>query len=191
MKDMKRYQTIEMLAKASGLTRRDINAFYQAYEAARDASNFDDFSLGCIITVGGQVVASGGNQVKTDPTQKQYNLQYRHFHPSEYSNREHSLHAEMSAIKALSYPLTQKINWKRAKAYIFRIAPGLPYGQGAAAPCCACAHALADLGIQRVLFSTEYGFASSRLSVKSGLVLPDGVDYPYKTKQESELSIAC
>lgn len=174
MKDSKRYKIIETLAKANGFNRRDINAFYAAYESALNNSTFDGFSLGCVITVGNQIIATGGNLVKTDPTQKQYNLQFRDFHPADYCNREHSLHAEMSAIKSLSYTAMRDINWNKAKAYVYRIAPGLPYGQGIAAPCCACAHALADIGIKKVCFSTDYGFASSKLNVVDGLeFLPD------------------
>lgn len=166
------YDKITRLAKASGLARRDAEAFYAAYEQALE-SDFENYRLGCVITIGNQIVARGFNSTKTDPAQKMYNLKHRNFVPADYSNREHSLHAEMAALKSISYPVAQQLNWKKAKAYVYRIAPGLPYGQGIAAPCCACAHALAERGVRQVLFSTDYGFASSKLDVVEGLVLPD------------------
>lgn len=172
MKYSQVYDKITRLAKASGMTRRDAEAFYAAYEQALE-SDFDDYRLGCAIVVGNQVVARGFNSKKTDPVQKMYNLRHRDFAPADYSNHEHSLHAEMAALKSIPYPVAQQLNWKKAKAYVFRIAPGLPYGQGTAAPCCACAHALAEKGIRQVYFSTDYGFASSALDVVHGLVLSE------------------
>lgn len=169
MKDIKVYKRIEKLGKACGLNRRDIDAFYLAYELASDSS-FETFNLGCVLMEGSRVIAKGMNTLKTDPMQKDYNLQYRNFQEGAYCNHEHSIHAEMSAIKSISYPVSQKINWNRVKAYIFRISPGLPHGQGVAAPCCACAHALADLGVKKIYFSTEYGFASSSLEDGNALL---------------------
>lgn len=178
------YDKIARLAKASGMTRRDADAFYAAYEQALE-SDFDNYRLGCVIMVGNQIVSRGFNSTKTDPAQKLYNLRHRNFVPADYSNREHSLHAEMAALKGISYPVAQQLNWKKAKAYVYRIAPGLPYKMGVAAPCCACAHALAEKGIRQVYFSTDYGFASSRLDISKGLVLPEEHVHGH------EIEIAC
>lgn len=161
------YDKMLRLVRASGMVKHDADAFYAAYEQALE-SDFGNYRIGCVIVYGNQIVGRGCNCTKTDPSQKMYNLRHRHFVPSEYSNREHSLHAEMAALKSIPYTVAQKINWKKAKAYVYRIAPGLPMGQGVAAPCCACAHALADMGVRKVYFSTDYGFASSALK-------PDGL----------------
>lgn len=173
MRDNAEYERIATLAAASGFkTKRDVEGFYNAWKQATE-STFGGFQLGCVIMCGGQIVGSGYNTIKSDPTQKMYNIKHRPFEPGEYSNREHSLHAEMAALKSIPYPVQQQLNWKKARAYVFRISPGKPFGQGIAAPCCACAHALADVGIRRVLFSTDYGFAESRLDAKAGLLIPE------------------
>jgi deoxycytidylate deaminase len=169
MKDGRAYNRIKKLVRASGMTGHDATAFYFAYETAK-RSTFGNFPIGCVIVSGGKILGTGANTTKSDPLQKHYNLRYRNFVDVQYSNREHSLHAEMSAMKSISYTVKEKTDWAKAEAYIFRISPGLPYGQGLAAPCCACAHALADLGIRKVKFSTEYGFATSILDERSGLL---------------------
>lgn len=170
MKNPEIYELIMELTLASGLSRHDGEAFYAAYEVALGAA-FQSFPMGCVIVSGGRVLASGSNSLKSDPLQKHYNLRYRNFTDADYCAREHSLHAETAALKSVRYPIAKKTDWGRAKAYIYRIAPGLPLKQGLAAPCSACAHALADYGIRKVYFSTEYGFAESRL-IDDGRLLP-------------------
>ena len=169
MKNYKKYDQIKKLARKSGMARHDAAAFYFAYEAAQQ-STFGGFAIGCVIVYGGKIVGAGANTTKSDPLQKQYNLKYRHFVDAQYCNREHSIHAEMAAIKSIPYTVRIKTDWGKAEAYIFRISPGHPHGQGLAAPCCACAHALADLGVRKIKFSTEYGFATSILDEDSGLL---------------------
>lgn len=157
------YDRIVKLARACGLARHDADAFYAAYELAM-SSEYEDCRVGCVITVGNQIIGRGCNSTKSDPTQKAYNLRHREFTVGPYSNREHSRHAEMAALKSISYPVAKSLNWNKTKAYVFRVAPGLPLGQGMSAPCCACAHALADAGVRKVFFSTEYGFATGVLT---------------------------
>lgn len=169
------YDKILRLAKASGMTKRDADAFYAAYEQALE-SEFDSCRLGCVIICGNTLIAKGHNSEKTSPNQKFYNLRYRDFDTAYYSNREHSLHAEMAALASIPYPVAQQLNWKKSKAYVYRISPGLPHKQGMSAPCCACAHALADAGLRQVFFSTEYGFGSSMLDAGEGLLLPHECD---------------
>ena len=163
VKDARIYNTIKHLCAKSGLSAHDAAAFYAAFETARE-STFGCFCVGCVIVVGNKVVGSGFNTVKSDPVQKHYNTRYRDFAPAPYSYREHSLHAEIAALKSIPYPVKMRTDWSKAEAYIYRICPGLPYRQGLAAPCCACAHALADFGIRKVSFSTDYGFATSYLN---------------------------
>lgn len=169
LRNAREYDKIHELARACGMTGRDADAFYVAYTMALDGG-VGNFLLGCVITCGNQIVGKGCNTEKTNPTQKTYNLRYRNFEEGFYSNREHSIHAEMSALRSISYPVARQMNWSKAKAYVYRIAPGLPLRQGNAAPCEACAHALADAGIKKVYFSTETGFQSALLEPDSGII---------------------
>lgn len=171
MRDQDTYKRILTMARMCGMSRHDADAFYAAYSQAQ-TSTFDICRVGCVIMIGNTVVGRGCNTEKSDPYQKAYNVRYRTFEKGNYSDKEHSLHAEMAALKSITYPVARQLNWKRAKAYVFRIAPGLPLGQGLSAPCDACARALADVGVRKVLFSTEVGFASANLDDLGKLVMP-------------------
>ena len=160
------YDTIDILAKSNGFSKRHAGYLKIAYDEAM-LSSFDGFSLGCIIVAGNKIIGRGHNSEKSSPVQKKYNLAYKPFRKGKYSNRQHSLHAEMAAINSCCN-LEDK---KNLRAYIVRASVGKDFGIGIASPCPACAHALADVGVKEVIFSTDYGFASSRLSVVDGLVI--------------------
>lgn len=182
MRDTEKYNQILSIVKAQGLSRRDADGFYAAYEQALQA-DFGRVSIGCAIMCGGRVIGTGHNQSKSDPIQKRYNLMHRTFHACRYSNREHSGHAEISALRSIPRPVLDKLQKKRAKAYVFRISEGKPLGQGLSAPCAACAHALSEAGIREVLFSTDYGFASSSLTTVSTESIPYEYGYSDNSRQ--------
>lgn len=162
MRSDKTYSKIHSLALSSGLSSHDVEFIYAAYEEAQKAT-FGKFPIGCVIVNGNSIIGRGHNSSKSDPVQQRYNLKYRNFFTGAYSNHEHALHAELSAIKSIPYSLLKSVNFNKCVAYVYRIAPGLPHKQGLSAPCYACAHALSDVGIKKVVFSTDYGFGSSRL----------------------------
>ena len=58
------------------------------------------------------------------PIQKRYN-RYRHFNHTTRGCVNHSGHAEMMALKKVSYPIAQQVDWKKVKCYTVRICPGL------------------------------------------------------------------
>lgn len=153
--------SIGRLLKRDGFNRRDIMAFSAAYAMAT-ASEFSGQRVGCVLVYGNNIIGSGTNKLKSDPIQHKYN-RYRDFHnlthTSSFPKNHDAIHAEMSAIKSVPYNVAQNINWNKVKAYVYRIAPGLKYGQGLARPCPACQHALVDMGITDVYYSTDYGFA--------------------------------
>lgn len=120
-------------------------------------SDFSAAKLGCVIVYKNHVIGKGHNKLKTDPIQKRYNEKYRDWNITDDSNLiVHSLHAEIDAIKHIPYPVMQKLDWKHVEVYIFRVAPGLEGCTGLALPCPACAHALQDLGIQKVYYTTGH-----------------------------------
>lgn len=152
---------IEKLLRRDGFNRRDVMAFSAAYAMAT-SSGFGIQRIGCVLVYGNNIIGTGTNKLKSDPVQHKYN-RYRVFHnigenDSTPPNHD-SIHAEVSAIKSVPYNVAKSINWNRVKAYIYRIAPGLPYGQGLARPCPACQHALSDIGVTDVYYSTDFGFA--------------------------------
>ena len=131
------------------------------FSYARDEaflSNFNTAKVGCVIVYKNHIVGRGHNQLKTDPYQKRYNQEYRLWTNSEDFSKTsgHTIHAEIAALKSISYPVAQQISWKRVKVYVYRVAPGLEGYSGLALPCPACAHALSDLGIQGVHYTTGH-----------------------------------
>jgi deoxycytidylate deaminase len=154
---------VELLARESGLSKRDARMMAQACAAAY-GSDFESVKIGCVLANKNVILSMDCNEAKSDPMQKELNIRYRGFrYPARFSIYEHSLHAETSAIKDVPYPIAQDTDWKRVKAYVFRLAPGLPLGQGLAKPCPACMHALMERGIRYVVYSTETGFATADL----------------------------
>ena len=130
---------------------------------ARNAALESDYigpHLGCVIAAKGRIVGTGHNTEKTSPMQKTYNLRYRDFvEIGSTPVREHSLHAEMVAIGEAVKTLQAMSKRRRLVAYVYRVAPGLPYRQGLARPCGACRHALTDIGVSTIVYSTNDGFA--------------------------------
>ena len=127
--------------------------------AARDEafkSNFHAAKIGCVILYKNHIIGRGHNQYKTDPMQKFYNEKYREWTNSREFGLccDHSLHAEIDALKNISYPIAQQVIWKKVEVYVYRVAPGLDNYSGLALPCAACAHALQDSGILGVHYTT-------------------------------------
>ena len=122
-------------------------------------SDFHTAKTGCVIVYKNHVIGRGHNKLKTDPYQKKYNQKYREWtNDIEFSKTcGHTIHAEIDALKHISYQcLQQHIVWKKVSVYIYRVAPGLECYSGLALPCPACAHALADVGIQGAYYTTGH-----------------------------------
>lgn len=156
---------VEELARRSGLGKRDARMMALAASAAY-ASDFESMKTGCVLGNKNVVISMSHNTIKSDPFQKEFNVRYRDFnYPARFSPYEHSIHAEIAALKGVAYPVAAETDWKKVRAYVFRLAPGLPLGQGLAKPCPACMHALMERGIRYAVYSTETGFAVMDLSV--------------------------
>lgn len=144
------------------LKKSDMRWFELAKQEA-EKSNFPRFKVGCVVVYNGHVLASGRNSSKSDTVQKRYNY-YRKFNNYDsHSMVQHSLHAEIAALKSISYPVRQETDWKKVKVYTYRIAPGLPHERGLSRPCRACMECIRELGIRRVYYVTDTGFAAERI----------------------------
>lgn len=150
---------IKETARHDGLTSRDVTGFVAACEEAL-RSDVPFAKVGAVIMCQGVIVGTGHNSLRTDPVQRRWN-RYRTFAyltPSDPSNMD-SIHAEIAAIKSLSYEVNRQLKWGQARVYVFRVAPGLPLGHGMARPCPACWKALEDKGVRQVAYTTDKGFA--------------------------------
>ena len=156
-------ESIRRLARCDGFTTRDVTGLLAALDEAL-LSEVPFAKVGCSVMCQGAVVSVGRNSLKTDPLQRKWN-KYRTFDyltPSDPSNMD-SIHAEIAALKAIPYPVDRQLKWRHARIYVFRLAPGLPLGQGMSRPCPACWNAIADKGARQVVYSTREGFAKEQL----------------------------
>lgn len=168
-------ELINKVALKEGFSKTESRCFQLAHEIALQ-SNFKTVKVGCVLYYKGEIIGAGCNNVeRTDPDQKEYNLKYRNFiKATQFSNSEHSIHAEIAAVKSVPYARGQNVKWGKVKAFVYRVAPTLPQEQGLAKPCNACAHYLFDRGINQVYYSDVYGF--SKITYDYDLMM---MDKPY------------
>lgn len=145
----------------SNLKRSDIRFFEEARRVA-EQSDFPRFHVGCVVVYRGSIIGTGHNSEKSDPVQKKYN-HYRNFKYSTQGVVRHSIHAEIKALKSISYPVKQEIDWKKVRLYVYRIAPGLPLGCGASRPCPGCLRQIKDLGIRNIFYTSDMGYVYERI----------------------------
>lgn len=135
---------------------------FQEAKAEAERSSFPRFHVGAVVVYKGHVVGAGHNSEKSDPLQKEYN-RYRNFRQYGSHPVRHSLHAEVSALKSISYPIGEQLDWKKAKIFVYRICPGLPKRMGMARPCPACLGLVREKGIRDIYYTTTDGFCHERL----------------------------
>lgn len=138
----------------------DIRMMNRAIKVAQQ-SNFHQFKTGCVITYKKHIISMAHNNDKTSPMQKKYN-RYRHF--NHHNLVQHKVHAEISALNKIPYPLGIQITWSKVNVYVARIAPGLKNGLGYSRCCPSCLAAIKDIGIKNIFYTTEDGIAYERIS---------------------------
>lgn len=137
-------------------SKTDYKMFDLAHRMA-EKSDFVPFHLGAVITYKGQVISRGWNKNKSHPMQCRYNDRYRKFKKGK-SGPTHAIHAEMDALANIPKAVMNNIDPSKCHIYIYRICKGKPLGFGNAMCCNACRHALLDLGITKVYYTTDYGY---------------------------------
>lgn len=128
----------------------DMRMFSEAKKEAKK-SEFDKFHVGCVITYKGHIIGRGRNSSKTHPIQKKQN-KFRTFNNCDCNNYyPPSIHAEVSALCSISYPVGVNIKWDRVKVYVVRV---LKNGDVACSkPCAACENLIRKLGIKGCYYS--------------------------------------
>ena len=114
-------------------------------------SDFKQVHIGCIAVYKKHIIGNGYNTNKTNPIQMYYN-KYRNFEWS--CNSQSKLHAEMSCILSIK---NLDIDFSKVKLFIYREDKN---GHIALSrPCQACMHAIKDLGIREISYTTYDGYA--------------------------------
>ena len=133
-------------------SRQQIKFFKHAEKVAME-SKFNVYHLGCIAVVKNKIISSSPNKLKTHPLQKVYDS-YREFNCRSEPRNMHSIHAEIACLNALRY---QNINYKEIELYIVRVRRDGNLGM--ARPCVACSQYIKSLGIRKIFYSTNFGYA--------------------------------
>jgi len=124
--------------------------FFRLAKNVSELSDYPTHHLGCVVIYKGKVISSGFNCNKTHPIQRVYN---RERFSEDCS--PHSLHAETHALCSLMRD--PDIDWGRVVLYTYRERKDGSFGL--ARPCKSCMKLLKDLGIHRICYTTDDGYA--------------------------------
>ena len=129
-------------------SNRDL-AFFRSAEAISNISDHK-YQIGCVVVNGHKIISSGCNShIRKHPFQARLDKKKFNADCAGY------LHAEIDALLPL---IRDKIDLSRATIYTFR-----KHRNGNIAmsrPCSRCMSVIKSLGIRKIKYSTEYGYAS-------------------------------
>ena len=130
------------------LTRRQ-RSFFESAKAASLLSDYPKFHLGCVIVKKSRIISSGYNSI-TQYSSIQQKMDFKRF------GGEHKgvCHAETSALLPL---IRQRADLSSCVVYLYREhSDGTPV---LSRPCSGCMSLLRVVGIRRVFFTVEGGYA--------------------------------
>lgn len=127
--------------------------FFAVADKVSELSNHPNAQLGCVVVEHGRIISSGSNSyTKTHPLQKKLDK----FRFSEDSTGK--LHSEVAALLPL---LNARVDLRKASIYVSR---RLKNGSLAMArPCKSCMRLIKNVGIKRVYYTTDAGFAMEKI----------------------------
>jgi deoxycytidylate deaminase len=136
------------------MTKKE-EAFFRAAKSVSELSDHPKYKVGAVIVLKHRVISSGFNSnVKTHPLQKRYN-QHRFSEDS-----PHKCHAELSALLPL---IKEGKNLSTASIFVYR-----QHKNGVLAcarPCKSCMELIKDVGIKKIFYTTEDGYAREDLKL--------------------------
>ena len=132
-------------------------AYFKAAKAVSDMSDHPQYKVGAVVVMNHRIISSGHNSdSKTHPLQKKYN-RYRFT-----DEGDHKQHAELAALLPL---IRERTNLSNAVIFTYR-----EHKNGDIAmsrPCKSCLQLIKDLGIKRIYYTTEDGYAYERLTIQN------------------------
>ena len=131
---------------------------FEAAKKEAEKSDYKRFHVGAVLVFKKHIIGKGHNSNKTNPLQKEYN-KYRNFNNVNGNYFQDSVHAEISSICDVSYPVGIEVDWSKVSIYVYRISAGRKDGHGLAKPCPACLNALMDIGVRKIYYTDNEGYA--------------------------------
>ena len=111
--------------------------------------------IGAVAIYKGSIVASAYNSNKTSTLQAHYNV-YRYV-----SDTPCKCHAETALVQKLRWRFGDSLDWTKVHIYLYR-----EYKNGALAPsrpCPSCMAMLHELGVKKIYYTTENGYAMEKI----------------------------
>lgn len=136
------------------MTKKE-ETFFRSAKSVSELSDHKQHKIGAVVVLKHRIISSGFNKnTKTHPLQKKYN-QYRFS-----ADSVHACHAELSALLPL---IKDDVDLGDASIYVFRSHKnGVP---GCARPCKSCMELIKDVGIKKIFYTTEDGYAREDLKM--------------------------
>ena len=129
-------------------------AYFAAAKAVSELSDHKHYKIGAVVVMNHRIISSASNSnSKTHPLQKKYN-KYRFT-----DEGDHKQHAELAALVPL---IRDGIDLSNAAIYVYRA-----HKNGTLAmsrPCPSCMQLIKDVGIKRVFYTTENGYAYEKIT---------------------------
>ena len=136
------------------MTKKE-KAFFRAAKSVSELSDYPKHKIGAVVVSKHRIISSGFNSnIKTHPLQKKYN-QYRFAEDS-----AHKCHAELSALLPLI-----KDDVDLADASIFTYRKHKNGDLACSRPCKSCMELIKDVGIKKIFYTTEDGYAREDLKM--------------------------
>ena len=128
-------------------------AYFKAARAIAELSDFPKVKIGCCAVYKHKIVSSGCNSMKTNPTQKRFNV-----HRFD-ADTPATLHAELSCLLPL---INRKdIDFGSVSLYIYR---EFKSGDLALAkPCASCEALIRSLGIRHIYYTGDQSYISEEI----------------------------
>lgn len=133
------------------------------FKFARKASYSSNYTgtrsspaIGAVAIYKGSIVATAANTNKTSTLQAQYNV-YRY----READTPCKSHAETVLVQKLRWKFGDSIDWSKIHIYLYR-----EYKDGKLAPsrpCPSCMAMLKGLGVKKVCYTTENGYAEEKI----------------------------
>lgn len=128
-------------------------AYFKAAKAMSEMSDHPQYKVGAVVVMNHRIISSGHNSdSKTHPLQKKYN-RYRFT-----DEGDHKQHAELAALLPL---IRTRIDLSNAIIFTYREHKNECIAMSR--PCPSCLELIKDLGIKRIFYTTEDGYAYERL----------------------------
>ena len=128
--------------------------YFAAAKAVSELSDHKHYKIGAVVVMNHRIISSASNSnSKTHPLQKKYN-KYRFT-----DEGDHKQHAELAALVPL---IRDGIDLSNAAIYVYRV-----HKNGTLAmsrPCPSCMQLIKDVGIKRVFYTTENGYAYEKIT---------------------------